>query len=304
MAGKYDPTDLLRSSPITESLVEYVEKIALLDAPVLITGESGVGKTTLGHSIHELSAVPDANLKVLNCAALSPEQLEEQLATCLGEAFVEKSTLLIDGIEEMPLEYQAKLMQLFEPEGTLPNKRKCVARVIATTQCDLSERCNKGKFRSDIYYRLNVLDLTLPPLRSRAAAIPRFALRLLREQVQGTSRNGLRFSSAAIMKLQQHSWPGNIKELQNVIERAFVASDGDEIDESDLSLGRSSDKIQSEDSNGTLVTSGIPLMEIERIAIINTLKECNGNKSASARMLGISERSIYNKIKRLGIDIK
>jgi DNA-binding NtrC family response regulator len=225
----------------------------------------------------------------------------------LGRAEVaDGGTLFLDEICDLPLELQAKLHtflqdRLVQRIGSSESKRVDV-RLIVATHRDLSERCKVNRFRQDLYYRLNVLNLNLPPLRERIDEIGTITNSILTRICHQQKISTLRINEKALEAIRAYRWPGNIRELENVLERAVAFCESGSISPSDLLFDKSIEiDSGSQQAMGSVELAGKTLEEIERLAIQATLLVCSGNKAKTARMLGISEKSIYNKIRRLDI---
>jgi DNA-binding NtrC family response regulator len=291
-----------------------LEKIALLDSTALLTGESGTGKTTVARMIHERSARKKMPFVAVNCASLPSELIDAELFGHARGSFTgavsdrpgradaaDGGTLFLDEIGDLPLELQPKLLTFLQDRtfhrigDNLP--RSVDVRIIAATHRDLRELCRKGVFREDLYFRLNVLGLTVPPLRDRPHDIIDMTAEILNRICRQRLSAPFELEPAAAEALQQYHWPGNVRELENVLENASAFCEDHQIRLTDLNLS---------DSPGahhvpTLTLAGKTLAEIERLAILETLSHCEGNKAQAARVLGISEKSIYNKMRRHGL---
>lgn len=296
-----------RSAAMAE-LLQVAAAVAASRAPVLIEGESGTGKELLARFIHESGPRAAQSFVAVNCAALPRELLESELfghergaftgaiARKLGKfELAHRGTILLDEISEMEPLLQAKLLRVLQEHeidrvgGSRPTPID--ARVIATTNRDLRAMVGAGEFRRDLYYRLHVIPITLPPLRERAedidALIEHFAERF------GAGRT-VRFDAEAKALLKRHSWPGNIRELEHTVERAVLLAKGPVIGASDLQLDEEGPGASPIASGGSL--AGQTVHEIERRLIFDTLKRTNNNRSHAARMLGISVRTLRNKL--------
>jgi NtrC-family two-component system response regulator AlgB len=243
--------DLESEAPLVQKALSVANKAAVSEATVLLLGESGTGKSVLARAMHEHSRRARAAFITVSCPSLSRDLLESELfghvkgaftgahADTIGKiAAAEGGTLFLDEIGDLPPEVQAKLLRLLQEReyervgDTRP--RKADVRVIAATNRTLSEAVAKGDFREDLFYRLNVITITLPPLRDRLVDLARIADKQLRFFGARSGRNSLQFSPEALSALQQYSWPGNLRELRNVIERAAILAEGDWIQPDDL----------------------------------------------------------------------
>ncbi len=287
--------------PATRPVYEILERAALSDATVLITGESGTGKEVAARALHRLSRRRAEPFLCVNCAALSAGLLESELFGHEKGAFTgadrmrkgrfelaHGGTLLLDEVSEIDPGLQAKLLRVlqeraFERVGSSQTRRADV-RVVATTNRDLPAEAAKGRFREDLYYRLNVLPVRMPPLRDRRSEIPLLAGHFL-------ERHRKRVSKGAMKRLCDYDWPGNVRELANVIERAAVLSPGEEIS------GETIAPWLEGGVRAPLSLVGVPLEEVERRAIEENLKACGGNREKTARILGISSRTLRDKLK-------
>ncbi len=292
-------------SAATRDVRELLERAAQSDATVLISGESGTGKEVAARTLHELSRRRAAPFLCVNCAALSAGLLESELFGHEKGAFTgadrmrkgrfelaDGGTLLLDEVSEIDPGLQAKLLRVlqersFERVGSSQTRRADV-RVVATTNRDLPAEVAKGRFRQDLYYRLNVLPVRLKPLRDRREEIPMLVEHFLRKHHK-------RVSKGAMGRLCEYAWPGNVRELGNIIERAAVLSPGDEIP---------GDLIAPWLDGGapaTATTLGLPLESVERRVIEENLKANGGNREKTARVLGITSRTLRDKLKKWGV---
>ncbi len=287
--------------PSTRAVYELLERAARSDATVLISGESGTGKEVAARTLHALSARGAGPFLCVNCAALSAGLLESELFGHEKGAFTgadrlrkgrfelaDGGTILLDEVSEIDLNLQAKLLRVlqersFERVGSSRTIRSDV-RVVATTNRDLPAEVARGRFREDLYYRLNVLPVRMPPLRERRDEIPLLAGHFLR-------RHRKKASPAAMKALCDYDWPGNVRELANVIERAAVLSRSDEISAETIAPWLDG---AVRPSQGLV---GVSLEAIERRAIEENLRACGGNREKTARVLGISSRTLRDKLK-------
>ena len=306
--------NMVGESRAMRAVFSQLLKVATTDATVLLLGESGVGKDLAAHSIHEKSGRAKGPFVPVNCAAIPDGLLESELFGHEKGAFTgavsrkigkfEKAaggTLFLDEIGDMPPETQAKILRALETRqfervgGTVP---VCVdVRVVAATHRDLSEMIRQGRFREDLYHRLNVFPIHLPPLRTRREDIP-----LLSERMLEATRPGTTLSVEALQRLLAHGWPGNVRELKNVLERASVLSGGSELGPRHLT-GLS--------DTGPVETAGadegpdleLRLSAYERTLIEAALARTGGVQARAAALLGIKERSLWHRVKKLGIEV-
>jgi DNA-binding NtrC family response regulator len=300
---KYD--EIIGKSDKTRTILGLIHKVAPSNSTVLIEGESGTGKELVAHSIHDKSPRRDNPFIVIHCTALPESLLESELFGYEKGAFtgavkrkrglVELAghgTLFVDEVAEINAPVQAKLLRfietgLFRRLGGGPELQLDV-RIVAATNCDLRQEVKGGRFREDLYYRLNVVNIHLPPLRERRGDIP-----LLIDHFLGKKKGARvkkKLTREAMAALQRYDWPGNIRELANVIERAIILSSGAEIGIDDLAI-----QVPGPDAETKT------LAELEREHISKTLALVGGNKTRAARTLGISLRNLYRKIERYGL---
>lgn len=295
-----------------------VQRIAQTTLTTLLTGESGTGKSTIAKQIHSLGPRADEPFVVVNCASLPRELIEAELFGHARGAFTgaisdregrieaaNGGTLLLDEIGDMPIELQPKLLtflqdQTFQRIGSNQVMQADV-RVIAATNQDLVELCRERRFREDLYFRLNVLSLHVAPLRDRREAVPELVQHVLVRIAEQVGEPVSALEPEALHALMHYDWPGNIRELENILQRACLFRRDEMIRLGDLTFDQFA---AADESTGALPVprgftfAGKTLSEIEKIALVETLEACSGNKAKAARNLGISERSIYNKLKR------
>lgn len=297
--------------PSMQRLMKQIQQVAPSRATVLITGETGTGKELVASSIHYASKRADKPLIKLNCAALAENLLESELFGHERGAFTgavgrrdgrfkqaDGGTLFLDEVSEIPTSLQVKLLRFlqereFERVGGNDTFRVDV-RIIAATNRDLAELVEQGEFRQDLYYRLNVVNLALPPLRARRSDIPLLAQVFLQKYVQENDRDIEGFTDAALQYLHRYAWPGNVRELENAVERAVVMAPGRRIDVRDLST-RELEASETDDLN--LLVPGISMAEVERLVIERTLEAVGGSTAEAARALGMSQRKIQYRLK-------
>jgi DNA-binding NtrC family response regulator len=311
MSGTTSP--VFRSAAV-QDVVRTVERVAPSDVSILITGESGAGKEVIADLIHALSPRNKAKIIKINCAALPRELIESELFGSVKGAFTgahsdreglfrqaEGGTLFLDEISEMPIDTQSKLLRVLQDQevrpvgGKVSYKTNC--RLVAATNRRPEEAIKDGKLREDLFYRISAISVHLPPLRERREDIMPLTNAFLKRFASQANRTIKGFTSAAIERLTNFDWPGNVRQLQNEIQRAVLLSEGDEVDAADLSItkARVIDE-EAQDTNFTLLEG------VERNAIVQMLKETGGNKLETAKRLGIGRQTLYNKIKAYGIE--
>lgn len=312
-----ETTGMVAESPALAALLAKARKIAPLDASVLLTGESGVGKGLLARTIHSLSSRANKPFVTVSCPALPRELLESELFGHEKGAFtgavkrrigkIESAaggTLFLDEIGDLPVDLQPKLLNVlqdrqFQRVGG-ENTLKADIRLIAATNIDFAEKIAKGSFREDLYYRLSVIPLEVPSLRERPEEIAPLVHKILADIARRRGNAPAKLSPDALAVCQRYRWPGNVREMENLLERCSAFCDHNTITTEDLP--RELYPVSS-DGNATPAEglAGLTLAEIERAAIEQTLRLCGGNKAESARRLGISEKSVYNKVKLYGL---
>lgn len=324
-----------RSSPM-QQVYRLIEQVAPSRASVLITGESGTGKEAVARTLHEMS---DRRLKpfvAVNCAAIPASLLESEIlghergaftgATVARAGCFEMAnggTLLLDEIAEMPPELQAKLLRVLE-ERTVRRVGGSLevpvdVRVLSSTNVEVSGALEQGRFREDLFYRLNVFTIGLPPLRERAADVPLLAQHFLEESARANARAVTGFTPGAMDALRGHSWPGNVRELRNAVERAVIVAAGTSVVESDLPpLGASrapravrpvpaavpaaaAAPAPAPPDDAVVVHIGTTVSEAEKLLILETLRRVHNNKTRASEVLGISTRTLHNKLRRYGV---
>jgi DNA-binding NtrC family response regulator len=300
---------IISSDPKMQAVLELVSQVGPSKASVLVTGESGTGKELIAEAIHLASPRAKAPFVRLHCAALSESLLESELFGHERGAFTgavgrregrfkqaDGGTLLLDEIGEIPPPVQVKLLRFlqekaFERVGGNETLRVDV-RVIAATNRDLAAEIRKGTFREDLFYRLNVVSVELPPLRERRGDIAPLASFFLRRYAAENGKAVETFADEALAKLHQYAWPGNVRELENVVERAVVLCDGSRIEKKHLPPT----VVPSDERDGPPPIPGSTIAELERYAILRTLEACGGSTSKAATVLGVSPRKIQYKL--------
>lgn len=299
---------VMGSSTKMKELTSLLMKVAASRSTVLITGESGTGKEVAARLIHNLSGRTGLFVPI-HCAALPGNLLESELFGHEKGAFTgaldtrkgrfelaDKGTILLDEVGEIDEHIQIKLLRVLESKTIerigSADPIVCDARVIAATNRDLKQMVKDGKFREDLFYRINVVSIELPPLRERREDIPEFADRFLRESAEGNGKEVMKITPAAMTLLQNYNWPGNIRELKNCIERMVVFAAGTTLDTDDLPLELRS--FSPAAAMGTLESH-------EREQILKALEQCGGNRTRTADALGISRRTLLRRLKDYGI---
>ena len=318
---KFGLENIIGESEPMQRVMDVVRQVAPARATVLIQGESGTGKELLAKAIHQLSPRSAKPMVTVHCAALSPTLLESELFGHEKGAFTgaherrigrfeqaEGGTLFLDEIGEIDETTQVKLLRFlgertFERVGG--NKTLTAhVRVVAATNKNLKELVDAGEFREDLYFRLSVVELWSPPLRDRSSDVPLLALSLLREFASENAKPVGDFTAEALEAMIRYEWPGNVRELRTAVEHAVVLSKGDMIQLSDLPQSvQSRGVIRSEtELSQPIIDKGVTLEEAEKQLIIRTLQECRGNRTAAAKKIGISRRTLHRKLHRYGLE--
>jgi DNA-binding NtrC family response regulator len=310
VASRLHFDSILGDHPSMQRLLKMVRQVAPSRATVLIQGESGTGKELIAAAIHQNSPRKDAPFVRLNCAALAETLLESELfgherGSFTGAAgrregrFMQANggTLFLDEVSEISPGVQVKLLRFLQErefERVGGNETITVdVRVVAASNRSLRECVRAGTFREDLYYRLNVVELDIPPLRERRTDVPLLAHHFLRKYARESGKNVRGFSDAALRYVLSHPWPGNVRELENAVERAVIMCEGDEVDAADFPPA---DPVQREGQEAR-VPLGMTLTDIERIAIQQALDASGGSTAKAAEMLGISQRKIQYRLK-------
>ena len=305
---------LVGSSPAMRNLIERARHVARTDADILVEAESGTGKELLARLLHAASPRHARPFVAVNCAAMPDTMLESELFGYVKGAFTgaatakpgkfelaDRGTLLLDEIGELPLSLQPKLLRVLQERevdrlGATRPVRVDV-RVIATTNRALPALIAEGKFRADLYYRLNVVPLAIPPLRERPEDIPELVAHFLRKYVRASGLDSAFSSPELLARLQAHDWPGNVRELENFVRRVLALSSGPVIEAGlfDAPLGI---PVLSRRSG---LAAGISMREMEKQLLHLTLEATGGNRTHAAAMLGVSLRTVRNKIREHGL---
>ena len=314
----FDSQNIIGKSPAMRALLETAAQVAASEATVLISGESGTGKELIAGAIHYNSMRKDGPFVKINCAAITETLLESELFGHEKGAFTgadrrkdgrfsqaHGGTLLLDEVSEMSLMMQVKLLRaLQEREFNRVGGEDTIqvdVRVVAATNKDLKEQIHKGAFREDLYYRLNVVELEVPPLPDRKEDIPLLAQHFL-EKFAAKNRKEIKgFTPGAMDNLIRYDWPGNVRELMNAIERGVVLARTNYLDVSDFQFMIETIDQNSTDTNRLYMKGDMPLEEVEKAAILSTLEAAGGNKSETARRLGITRKTLHKKLKAYGV---
>ncbi|MGE0712291.1 MAG: sigma-54-dependent transcriptional regulator [Planctomycetota bacterium] len=316
-----DPTELIGDSPLLKRVLEIVGEWAASDSTILITGETGVGKDLLARMIKQLGPRAERAFVVVNCATIPDNLFESELFGHMKGAFsgaartrkglaqeADGGTLFLDEVGELPLEIQPQLLRFLETGEIRPigqnRSIRVDTRVIAATNRDLRAMIREGRFREDLYYRLNVLPVELPSLRERPDDIPLLAGHFLRRFARRFGRPVEVISKKAALVLKSYEWPGNVRELENVMERAVMLCRGTELRPEHLFMPGSGDLEErgKPPPSGGGVGDPITLADLERLHILAVLKGLSGNQKRAAQVLGISKSTLWRKLKEYGID--
>jgi two-component system response regulator PilR (NtrC family) len=314
---------LLGESPAMQRAREMIGKLARSQAPVYITGESGSGKEVAARLIHLGSARADAPFVAVNCGAIPENLMESEFFGYKKGAFTgadsdkigylkaaEKGTLFLDEVGDLPLAMQVKLLRVIQEKKVRPvgdtREEAIDVRVISATHRSLAQQVEAGEFRQDLFYRLNVIELKMPSLRE----IPEDIALMVSEVVERLARQSGNpppaITEEAMLALRRYDFPGNVRELENILERAMALCTDNTITETDLYLTQASSKDKVVPLDGALGTRGLPLHDfldqVEREAIMKALEATRFNKTAAAKLLGITFRSLRYRLDRLGID--
>ncbi|MBK7093048.1 MAG: sigma-54-dependent Fis family transcriptional regulator [bacterium] len=296
------------SEPVHE-LKEIITQVAPTDATVLITGESGSGKELVARAIHALSPRASSQMVAVNCAALPRDLLESELFGHVKGAFTGAAkdkrgkfeiagggTLMLDEISELAIDLQAKLLRAIQERVISPvgseTSREIDVRILAATNLNLKKRVSDGKFREDLFYRLNVIPIHVPSLRKRSSDIPLLASHFLNRHAP---RSDVRIDPELMTILTRHHWPGNVRELENLIERMVVLRHGDMLTKSDLP------KDFSVEPEKTETPQTVTFHEAEKSLILSALEKSNGNRTKAAELLAIPRHVLLYRLKKYGI---
>lgn len=308
------PIPLMGESELMRQVFAWIEKVSQTDSTVLLTGESGTGKELVARAIHEASTLREGPFVAVNCAALSPSLLENELFGHVKGAFTGADrdrpglfeaaaggTLFLDEISEMPLDLQAKLLRAIEQKEVVrvgSTRPICVkVRIIASSNRDLKRQVQGGKFRADLFFRIYVVEIHLPPLRERRKDIPLLVEHFIKKYNERLKKNFLGVDNEVMRILLAYPWPGNVRELENVIERAMILATGDFLGVGDLPPDITG-SVQFPDLSDNLREA---VKAYEREHIRQVLLSAGGNREEAARRLGVNPSTLYRKMAELSI---
>ncbi len=318
LGSHFDRQNIIGRSPAMVTLLETVAQVASSEATVLIMGDSGTGKEMIAGAIHYNSPRKEGPFVKINCAAITETLLESELFGHEKGAFTgahrkkegrfrlaHGGSIFLDEISEMSLSMQVKLLRVLqEREITRVGGEEVIhvdVRVIAATNKDLLEEIQTGRFREDLFYRLNVVTLHVPALKDRKEDIPLLAQHFLTTFCEKNKKEMKGITPQAMDRMLKHDWPGNVRELMNAIERGVVLSTSEYLDEKELPFlpkdATSGDQARSE----AAIPADLPLEEVEKASILKTLELAGGNKSEASRRLGITRRTLHKKLKKYGV---
>ena len=320
---RYSFQNIIGPSQKMRDIFDIIRTVAPTDAPVLIHGETGTGKELLARAIHSLSGRHDNSMVWINSAALTESLLEAELFGYVKGAFTgavankkgrfelaDRGTLFLDEIGQMSLNIQSKLLRFlqdgtFDPVGSVEN-RSVDVRVITATNRSLQEEIKEGRFLSDLFYRIEVISINVPPLRERTDDIVLLANHFIRQYADQYGKTIDSIHPLAVDLLINHHWPGNVRELENCLARAVILCKGHQIGISDLpeKIKGSAENFPSRQQESlirNIPEQGIKLKALERELILKTLEKCQGNKTLTANFLGISRKGLYEKMERYEI---
>jgi len=310
---KYSFNTIIGKSKGIEQVIDLTKKVAKTDSTVLLTGETGTGKEVFAQAIHQNSNRVGKSFVALNCSTFSKEILESELfghkqgaftgAVKDKKGFIEEAnggTLFLDEIGEMPIDLQAKLLRVLETSEYIPvgdtTPKKSNFRLIAATNRDLKTESDEHRFRSDLYFRLNIFEIKLPSLRERIKDIGVLTHHFVKQFSEKTNKKTLHISDDFLQKLENYSWPGNIRELKNIIERSVILSNGDTLTSDVLPY-----EMQHQAEKSTKSMSAFSMQSVEKLHIQKVLNYTKGNKAETARLLEIGIATLYRKLEEYQI---
>ena len=313
ISDTYSFDTIIGKSKALEQVIDLAKKVAKTNSTVLLTGETGTGKEVFAQAIHENSTHANKSFVALNCSTFSKEILESELfghkqgaftgATKDKKGFIEEAndgTLFLDEIGEMPLELQAKLLRVLETNQFIPigdtTPKKSNFRLIAATNRNLKEESEAHRFRSDLYFRLNIFEINIPPLRERVKDIAPLVHFFVDKFSSAINKKTLQVDDNFLHKLEVYHWPGNVRELKNVIERAVILANGDMLTVDVLPY-----EMQHQSDHSTKSMSAFSMNSVEKLHIQKVLNHTKGNKAETARLLEIGIATLYRKLDEYNI---
>jgi DNA-binding NtrC family response regulator len=316
---RYQFDNIIGRSPAMREIFHTVERVAPTRATVLLAGESGVGKDMIARAIHQHSPRKNHAFVKINCTALPENLMESELFGYEKGAFTgataskpgkfeqaDQGTAFLDEIGDVPGSIQVKLLRIlqerqFERLGSNVTRQVDV-RVIAATNVDLRAALEEGRFREDLYYRLNVVPISIPPLRERKEDIPFLAIHFLNKLSEDLGASAKEISAPALDRLLSHSWPGNVRELENTIERSLVLASGEILQAADIRIEAPRNASAFAPQQAPLLPEGETLEHWEQMMIREALRRANGNKSQAARILGLTRNALRYRLSQMGLD--
>lgn len=316
LESKYSFDSILGKSKVIQEVIELSKKVAETDTSVLITGETGTGKEVFAQAIHHFSKRAKQNFVAINCSAFSKDLLESEMFGHKAGAFTgalkeqkglfeeaNNGTIFLDELGELAYDLQAKLLRVLETGeflkigNTKPTKTN--VRIIAATNINLQQEIEAGHFRQDLFYRISVFQIKIPPLREHISDIEELAKHFMAVFSHKTNKSVKSISGACLEALQKHDWPGNIRELKNVIERSVILTDGHEMGME--SLPAEIQSLATETSSGKKQLSAFDLASVEKLHIQKVLNYTNGNKTETSKLLNIALTTLYRKLEEYQI---
>ncbi len=326
--------DLIGEAPAIQTLREQITKLARSQAPVHISGESGSGKEVVARLIHNNGPRATGSFVAVNCGAIPPDLMESELFGHMKGSFTGATqdkiglfqaaaggTLFLDEVADLPLSMQVKLLRAIQEKSVRPvgasDEQATDVRLLSATHKNLAAEVEAGRFRNDLYYRINVIEVQVPSLRERMEDLPALAATILNRLAAEEGNEKARLDQSAIEALCQYHFPGNVRELENMLERGLALSDGETITADDLQFSRDAPGAPAPDGAGALPVAGDTtqlavtdaygdlegyLEDIERQVLSSALEESRWNKTATAKLLGISFRSLRYRLKKLGLE--
>ncbi len=318
LSSRYQFSNIVGRSQGMREIFNTLERVAPTRATVLLCGESGVGKDMIARALHQHSPRRDRPFVKINCTAIPENLMESELFGFEKGAFTganmtkpgkfeqaDTGTVFLDEIGDVPPAVQVKLLRVlqereFERLGS--NKTRHIdVRVVAATNVDLREALEQGTFREDLYYRLNVLPINVPPLRERKEDIPFLTEHFVKKLGKDLGSAVESISPEAIARLERYHWPGNVRELENVIERSMVLASGTRLEAADIRLD-TEPRSRALNANDGFLPEGVTLEQHEQQLVREALKRANGNKSQAARLLGLTRNALRYRLSQIGID--